>query len=69
MLQRPDRAPDRRARHRQRARDGRRCYQVELGGEELEFLIRTQWLAEAEASDRLAVGSAVARLIAASARR
>jgi hypothetical protein len=69
LLQRPDRAPDRRARHRQRARDGRACYSVELGGEELSFLIRTQWLAEGEASDRRAVGRAIGALLRASARR
>ena len=31
--------------------------------DELEFLIRTQWLAESEAADRRAVGCAIARVV------
>jgi len=71
MLERPDRPPppDRHARHRSRVKAGKACYQVELGCEELSWLIRLHWLAESEASDRCAVGSAVSRMISDAARR
>jgi len=69
MLKRPEPPPDRHKRHRARAKAGRAVYAVELGGEELEFLIRTAWLLESEACDRRLVGAAVSRLLAASARR
>jgi hypothetical protein len=44
-------------------------YQVELGGEELDFLIRTHWLLEGEASDKQAVARALTALVADAARR
>jgi hypothetical protein len=70
MLKRSDDAPrDRHHRFRQRRRAGRAVYQVELGGEELDFLVRLHWLTEAEAGDRGAVGRAIGAMIAASARR
>ena len=66
-----DRAPipDRHRRFRQRRAAGRAVYQVELGGEELEFLIRTHWLLEGEACDRDAVGAGITRMLADAARR
>jgi hypothetical protein len=71
MLKRPDRPdlPDRHRRFRQRRRDGKAVYQVELGCEELDFLIRNLWITEDEVGDRRAVGDAVSRLVADSARR
>jgi hypothetical protein len=71
MLKRPDDPPppDRHRRFRARRKAGKACYQLELGCEELEFLIRTGWLPDAEASDRSAVGSAIARMLADAARR
>jgi hypothetical protein len=73
MLHRPPAPPapsgDRHRRFRARRRNGRACYRVELDGEGLSFLIRTRWLLEAEASDRLAVGAALTRMIADAARR
>ena len=70
MLKRPDDAPrDRHFRFRQRRKRGAAVYAVELGGEELEFLIRTSWLLEREVGDRHAVGRAIGALLAASARR
>lgn len=56
-------------RYRRRRDDGRACYTVELGAEELSFLIRTQWLAEAEAGDKHAVGRAIGAMVADAARR
>ena len=35
----------------------------DIGVDELEFLIRTQWLAESEAADRRAIGCAIARAV------
>ena len=61
--------PDRHRRFRARRRAGKAIYAVELGGEELEFLIRTRWLQEAEACDRDAVGAALSRMLADAARR
>ena len=54
MLRRPDQPPDRRKRYR--VRSGA-VGPMELGGEELQFLIRLHWLHEDEASDRRAVSS------------
>jgi len=45
----PDRPPDRHKRHRARVKAGLAVYQVELGAEELSWLIRLHWLAESEA--------------------
>jgi hypothetical protein len=61
--------PDRRRRFRQRQAAGRACYTVELGAAELDFLIRTGWLLDGEASDRNAVGAGIARMLADAARR
>jgi hypothetical protein len=69
VLKRPDHPPDRHARFRARRRDGKACYVVELGGEELQFLIRLHWLNENEASDRAAVGKALGAMVADAARR
>jgi hypothetical protein len=68
MLERPD-IPDRHRRFRARQRAGRAIYAVELGAEELDFLIRTGWLLESEACDRDAVGAALSRMLADAARR
>jgi hypothetical protein len=66
-----DRAPipDRHRRFRARRRAGRAIYAVELGGEELDLLIRTGWLLESEACDRTAVGAALTRMLTDAARR
>jgi hypothetical protein len=70
MLKRlSDPPPDRHRRFRQHRRDGRACYTVELGGEELDFLVRLQWLQEAEAGDRRAVGRAIGAMVSDAARR
>jgi hypothetical protein len=70
MLHRPaDRPPDRHRRFRQRRRDGKACYVIELNGEGLSFLIRTGWLLEGEADDRSAVGLAIGAMISDAARR
>jgi hypothetical protein len=42
---------------------------VELGGEELQFLIRWEWLDERAVGDRASVGSAISRMLADAARR
>jgi hypothetical protein len=68
MLERPD-IPDRHRRFRARRRAGKAVYQVELGGEELDLLIRTGWLLDGEACDRDAVGAALTRMLADAARR
>jgi hypothetical protein len=39
-------------------RDGRACYQVELGAAELDWLVKLNWLTEAETCDRAAVVAA-----------
>src|SRR5262249_39447102 len=61
MLHRPDNPPpgDRHRRFRARRRDGKACYQVELGAEELDFLIRTHWLQESEVGDKQVVSRAI----------
>jgi hypothetical protein len=60
------RARDRRLRARRKA--GRACYLVEIDGAILDLLLRTGWASEAELSDARAVGTAITRLLAASAR-
>src|SRR5262245_28147255 len=60
---------DRHARYRARQRDGKAVYAVELGAAELDWLIRLQWLAEGEASDRDAVGRAIGAMLQDAARR
>jgi hypothetical protein len=84
MLDRPPRARDggkrasnlrsgRRAsaqrRYRQRQRDGRAVYRVEVDGEVVALLIRTRWLAEADAGDKQAVGRAISAMISDAAKR
>jgi hypothetical protein len=68
MLNRPD-IPDRHRRFRARRRAGRAIYAVELGAEELDWLVRLHWLQEGEAYDRDAVGAALSRMLADAARR
>jgi hypothetical protein len=60
---------DRHARYRARVKDGKAIYAVELGGEGVDFLIKTGWLVESEACDRDAVGAALTRMVADAARR
>jgi hypothetical protein len=60
---------DRHRRHRARQRDGKACYQVELGCDELTFLIRTRWLTESEVTDKACVSRALAAMLADAARR
>jgi len=69
MLKRPDPPPDRHRRHRARVKAGRACCTVEVDGEVIDFLVRTAWLSPNEAHDRVVVGSAITRMLAASARR
>lgn len=70
MLKRPDAPMDNRHRRfRQRRRDGLACYTITIGAAELEFLIRTHWLLDAEACDRSAVGRAIAAMLSDAARR
>jgi len=69
MLNRPDHVPDRHARYRARQRNGKAVYAVELGGEELDWLIKLQWLQECEASEKAAVGRAIGAMLADAARR
>jgi hypothetical protein len=66
----PDDAPrDRHFRFRQRRKAGKAVAPIEFDGAVIDFLIKTSWLVESEACDRAAVGSAVSRMLAASARR
>jgi hypothetical protein len=74
MLQRPynrraelRRLRDRRLRARRKA--GKVVVPVELGGDELGFLIQTRWLAERDAGDARAIGEAIGRMLADSATR
>jgi hypothetical protein len=71
MLKRPDDPPppDRHKRFRRRRKAGKACYTVELGCEELEFLLRNLWITEAEICDRKAVGRAIGAMISDAARR
>jgi hypothetical protein len=56
--------------YRQRVRNGRMVPDMpDIGAAEIEFLIAMQWLAEADASDRRAVGAAIANMLADAARR
>jgi hypothetical protein len=56
-------------RHRQREREGKRVYPIELDGLILDFLVHTEWLAEAVASDDGAVAAAVTALLTDAARK
>jgi hypothetical protein len=52
----------RQRRYRARLREGRMVPDMpDIGAEEIEFLIMTEWLGESEAADRRAVGAAIAR--------
>jgi hypothetical protein len=53
---------------RERARRGERCGRFRYDAAVLDFLIRNRWLAECDAGNAKAVGDAVSRLLAASAR-
>ena len=68
MLDRPFRRDrqrsDRWRRYRARLRAGRMVLDMpDIGVDELEFLIRTQWLAESEPANRRAIGCAIARAV------
>ena len=68
MLDRPFRRDrqrsDRWRRYRARLRAGRMVLDMpDIGVDELEFLIRTQWLTESEAANRRAVKCAIARVV------
>jgi hypothetical protein len=71
MLERPDPSPSERRRRRYRARRaaGIAVAPVEYNGDVINFLIRSRWLQEAEVYDRGAVGRAISRMLAVSARR
>jgi hypothetical protein len=43
--------------------------QIEVGAEVLDLLIRLRWLADADAGDKAAVGSAITRMLQDAARR
>ena len=74
MLDRPDhnrRAALRRLRdlrHRARVKAHRAVYQIEIGGEVLDLLLRARWITERELLDRKAVEAAIGAMLAASAR-
>jgi hypothetical protein len=53
---------------RERARRGERCGRFRYDATVLDFLVRNRWLAEGDAGNAKAVGDAVSRLLAASAR-
>jgi hypothetical protein len=55
--------------YRQRVANGQAIAPVRYDADVLTFLIATHWLAEADAADRRKVGDAIARMLAASARR
>ena len=64
----PPRRPSRPARerkrlYRQRQAAGVATCTVEYDADVVDFLTKTEWLGEAEAADRRAVGAAVARLL------
>jgi hypothetical protein len=60
---------DRHARHRARRKAGVAVALVEYDGAVLDWLVRLHWLDEASASNRAAVGDAISRMVAASAKR
>jgi hypothetical protein len=70
MLDRsPSRAADRQRRHRARLAANRMSLSVELGAAEIDFLVRTRWLADRDVHARDEVGAAIARMLADAARR
>lgn len=68
MLDRPNPQSARQQRYRLRLRHGEACASVTYDHRVVDFLIRTEWLTEAEADDRQAVGLAIGRLLRASAK-
>jgi hypothetical protein len=56
------------ARHRQRVKAHRRIAMVEYDGSILDLLLRTGWASEEQLGDARAVGEALGRMLAASAR-
>jgi hypothetical protein len=56
-------------RYRERLRSGERVARVPYDHRTVDFLIATQWLAESEAGDVAKVADAIARLLAATAKR
>ena len=80
MLQRPHNLPPgaanrraaekaaRDARHRARVKAHKRIAMVEYDGEILDLLCRTGWASEEQLGDARAVGEALGRMLAASAR-
>jgi hypothetical protein len=50
-------------RHREREREGRRAYLVEIGGAVLDMLVRNHWLGDDTAKHDPEVGRAVSRLL------
>jgi deoxyribose-phosphate aldolase len=55
-------------RYRQRQRAGLAVYPVEVGADVLDMLVRLGWLADGEAGDAAQVSSAIAALLAATAK-
>jgi hypothetical protein len=73
MLDRPAdarraRRREQQRRHRARQEAGRACYAVELDGAVINMLVRLRWLAGDDATDKCAVGKAIARMLADAAR-
>lgn len=64
-----ERRREQQRRHRQREREGRRVYAVELDGEIIDALVRFEWLDKAAAGDDQAVGCAVTRALSEMASR
>ena len=58
----------RQARYRQRVAAGRMAITVEVDAAILDLLVRSEWLNEEVAGDKLAIGDAIARLLAATAK-
>jgi hypothetical protein len=71
MLKRPDDPPppDRHKRFRRRQKAGVAVALVEFDGAVIDFLVKTHWLADAEASDRSIVARAITAMLADAARR
>jgi len=69
MLDRPKKGRERWRRYRERRQAGLACTQVQYDADVIELLIATHWLSEAHAADRRAVGIAIGRMLAASAKK
>ncbi|MGV7215036.1 hypothetical protein [Bradyrhizobium sp. UFLA05-112] len=71
MLQRPpssrpskaERRRARKARYRQRQRDGVMTAQIEVGSQVIDLLVRTGWLPPREVHDRREISEAIARML------